>query len=363
MKRIETERLILRGFAAEDLMDFYEYAHSPGVGPRAGWKPHESIEESKKILGIFIREDNVFALELKATGKVIGSVGIHEDNIRAGAADCKLIGYVLSEQEWGKGLMPEAVNAVLSYLFDDMKCRLVSVQHYTSNLQSRRVIEKCGFTSEGTLAQGCKHFNGTFPDGCTYSMTRREYFIKKAENSRLKLRLPEELSKESYMEYYTEWQKEGGGFVPSPCSIKDKSYDEWLKADVLYRTAPREGFVPCTSYFLADDSGYIYGMVSIRHRLNEKLMLSGGHIGYGIRPTVRKKGYGKLILALALNKIAEMGYKKALVTCDKVNIGSASIIETNGGMLENVVLDDGEEINRYWINTAERSNAVMLSHV
>ena len=354
MKRLETERLILRGFTAGDLGDLYDYAKTPNIGPNAGWKPHESIGESQKILDMFIRDDNVFALEHKATGKVIGSLGIHEDKIRGKAEDCKTIGYVLAEQEWGKGLMPEAVNTVLSYLFDDMKCRLVSVQHFANNRQSRRVIEKCGFTREGVLAQSYKHYNGTYPDDCTYSITRREYLVRKASAFGLRLRLPEELPKESYMEYYSEWQDTGGHFIPSPCSKKDKSYEEWLNSDILSRTISREDYVPYTSYFLSDDQGFIYGMVNIRHRLNEKLLHSGGHIGYGIRPSVRKRGYGKLLLALALNRIAEMGYKKALVTCFKVNIGSASIIEANGGILENVVLNDGEELKRYWINTAER---------
>ena len=92
---IETERLILRAFRQEDLNDFYEYCRNPAVGPNAGWKPHESIEESQGILERFIEGNNILAITDKSNGKVIGSIGVHNDNTRS-YKNAKMIGYVLS---------------------------------------------------------------------------------------------------------------------------------------------------------------------------------------------------------------------------------------------------------------------------
>lgn len=86
MKTLETERLTLRPWRESDLEDFHEYCRDPEVGPNAGWKPHESLEESKKILGSFVNcdeaKDAERALVLKENGKVIGSVGILADRLR-----------------------------------------------------------------------------------------------------------------------------------------------------------------------------------------------------------------------------------------------------------------------------------------
>ncbi len=113
----------------------------------------------------------------------------------------------------------------------------------------------------------------------------------------------------------------------------------------------REGLVPETFYWLVDDSVYI-GRVSIRHTLNNRLLQFGGHIGYEIRPTKRRMGYGKCILQLGLAKARLLGITRALVTCDEDNIGSAKIIEANGGILENTVLLNHRAVatRRYWID-------------
>ena len=144
---LTTKRLILRPWTMDDLDDFYEYARVDGVGQMAGWAPHESIDQSREILKHFIEEKKTFALEYQK--KVIGSLGIEaydetkypdfkEDRARE-------IGYVLSKDYWGMGLMPEAVKRVIQYLFDDLHLDLIFCGHFVSNKQSARVQEKCGF--------------------------------------------------------------------------------------------------------------------------------------------------------------------------------------------------------------------------
>ena len=96
MQRLESERLILRGFTEQDTDDLYRYAVDPDVGPRAGWKPHESREESLSIIRMFIEEGDVFAIERKSDHRMIGTIGLHHDKWR-NLTDVKMIGYVLAQ--------------------------------------------------------------------------------------------------------------------------------------------------------------------------------------------------------------------------------------------------------------------------
>ena len=144
--RIETERLILRTWRESDLQDFYEYASVDGVGQMAGWLPHKSMDESKTILDMFRAEKKTFALELKENSKVIGSIGLEDiDFPDAKEMKGREVGYALSKIYWGRGLMPEAVKAVVSYCFDILHYDWLTCGHFSWNSQSRRVVEKCGF--------------------------------------------------------------------------------------------------------------------------------------------------------------------------------------------------------------------------
>lgn len=144
---LTTERLTLRPWRETDLEDFYEYARVDGVGQMAGWMPHKDMDESRSILSRFIQGKKTFALEYR--GKVIGSLGIemyNEENFpELATLQGREIGYVLSRDYWGRGLMPEAVQAVVKYLFETVDLDFVLVGHFDWNRQSRRVIEKCGF--------------------------------------------------------------------------------------------------------------------------------------------------------------------------------------------------------------------------
>ncbi|HSW48196.1 MAG TPA: GNAT family N-acetyltransferase [Candidatus Saccharimonadales bacterium] len=112
-----------------------------------------------------------------------------------------------------------------------------------------------------------------------------------------------------------------------------------------------EGYVANTELWLIDKDEFI-GFVNIRHSLTKHLLKVGGHIGYWIRPTKRHLGYGKEILRLSLIQIQKLRIKKALVTCDDTNSASRKIIESNGGILENIIENGSEnpKKRRYWIN-------------
>lgn len=147
---IETDRLLLRPFEKTDLRDFYAYAKEDGVGQAAGWKPHESIEESEGILQMFIDEKKTFALVDKASGRVIGSLGIEKYGMEDKLTEFdglwgRELGFVLAKEYWGKGLMPEAVSAVIAYCFDVLDYDFLICGYYDFNRRSARVQEKVGF--------------------------------------------------------------------------------------------------------------------------------------------------------------------------------------------------------------------------
>lgn len=150
--RIETQRLILRPWREDDWQDFYEYASVDGVGQMAGWQPHASIEETKFVLNLFVNGKKTLAIEEKKSGKVIGSISLDEQE------DCSTIpkemlgrelGYALNKAYWGAGMMPEAIQGVCRYCFAVLGYDYLSCGHFDFNQQSRRVIEKCGFSYVG----------------------------------------------------------------------------------------------------------------------------------------------------------------------------------------------------------------------
>ena len=144
---LKTDRLLLRAWQESDLDDFYQYASVDGVGQMAGWAPHKDKEESRKILEMFINEKKTFALVYG--DKVIGSLGIEKyDQKNFPEFDdlaTRELGFVLSKEYWGQGLMSEAVKEVCRYLFEEVKLDQLVCSHFLRNIRSKRVQEKCGF--------------------------------------------------------------------------------------------------------------------------------------------------------------------------------------------------------------------------
>lgn len=167
---IQTKRLTLRPFIMEDLADFYTYARVPGVGEKAGWPHHKSLEESRSILEKFIENKDNLALIDRATNRVIGSLGMH----RKDSEIYPSLGYVLSQDYWGKGLMTEAMLAVLNHLFTIEKWQGIAISHFIENVRSQRIIEKCGFRFVRRGPYVSAALNQTF-DAYYYELTAEEY--------------------------------------------------------------------------------------------------------------------------------------------------------------------------------------------
>ena len=166
------------------------------------------------------------------------------------------------------------------------------------------------------------------------------------------LATPSEIYKDSYIPGIKELQAEGRQtYVDIPSISKDFRGHVQLLLEQTNPARLKPGYVPASEYWLIDGDEWV-GRLSLRHELNEFLLKIGGHIGYEIRPSKRRRGYGKEILRLGLEKARELGLRRVLVTCDEDNIGSKKIIEANGGRLENALEVEGERVRklRYWID-------------
>ena len=162
----------------------------------------------------------------------------------------------------------------------------------------------------------------------------------------------DEIDELDYLIYIKEWEDSGEKIVPMASARAEISFDDFLKRMRKRETdkVREKGLVPATLYFLVDEKNKICGALDIIHELNEYLEEVGWNIGYGIAPSERKKGYGKIQLKLGLEKAKKIGLKKVLITCDDNNIGSAKTIEACGGIYNDTLADaEANRIKRYFV--------------
>ena len=154
------------------------------------------------------------------------------------------------------------------------------------------------------------------------------------------------------IDFLDECCNSGEKIVPSAIAKFDHhDFDNYCK--FIETREQRQVFdrVPASIYFTLDlDRNIIVGAVDIRHYLNDGLLLNGGHIGDGVRPSERRKGYATEQIRLALQKFKELSIDRVLMTCEDWNVGSAKSIINNGGILENEIEVEGKIFQRYWID-------------
>lgn len=175
-RQIETERLLLRRFVIEDAEDMYSgWCNDPEVTKYLTWPPHESADVTRYLLNTWIPEYEKgeyfnWVMELKETGKIIGNISVVQVREDIGEA---LIGYCMSREYWGHEYMPEALKAVIDYLFDVAGMNRVAASHDVNNPKSGRVMQKAGMKYEGTLRQAGHNMQGIV-DLCYYSVIKSD---------------------------------------------------------------------------------------------------------------------------------------------------------------------------------------------
>ncbi len=168
MKVLETPRLILRDWQKSDVNDLFEIMNDPYVC-MGGWEPHLTIDISNNVLNEYIGSDDRWAIELKQTQKVIGSIRLYPDNNR-GKIKAKMINYVLNKDFQGYGYMTEAVKRVVRYVSEELDTELLSAFHYPENVKSKNILENCGFEYEITIPRGHSRYDGQSFDSVCYCM-------------------------------------------------------------------------------------------------------------------------------------------------------------------------------------------------
>mgnify|MGYP001508680821 FL=1 len=266
-RSLETVRLLIRPFQEEDADAFFACCQNPNLGNNAGWAPHKTIEESRKILqDVFIGQENIWAMILKDAQQLIGSIGIVPDPKRENP-QVRMLGYWLDEAHWGKGYMTEAVQAILNYGFNELQLSLITANCYPHNKRSQQVLERNGFIYEGVLHQAELTYNGNIFDHLCY-------------------------------------------YLPNICQPAPQDYDEILEvweASVrhthhflteehiqFYKPLVRNHYLPAVELYIIRDAGRkIVPFMGLSDELIEMLFVNPGEQG---------KGYGKRLLEYATRK-------------------------------------------------------------
>ena len=158
--------------------------------------------------------------------------------------------------------------------------------------------------------------------------------------------------RQTHLEAFQEFQAHGEHLDLDLTLLADRLEDllAWIRAQQDPTTVD-PGHLPFFDYWLVDQEEWI-GKLTLRPRIDEQFLISGGHIGYEIRPSRRRRGYGTILLRLGLEKAREQDLSRVLLTCDETNVGSKKIIEANAGRYENAVQQEGTSVKklRYWID-------------
>ena len=168
------DRIFLRSVTEDDLMEIWQLYSDYEICLMCGARPVKSIVDAAFIMDILIKNNDSFTIVHKGTGKVVGLISIKKD-IHRYNQNAYMLGYLLKKSYWGRGIMPQAVKLAVKYSFNNLGADVVSVAHFTENLQSKRVIEKCGFNYEGTLRKEFRRWDGKVLDSCIYSILYEEF--------------------------------------------------------------------------------------------------------------------------------------------------------------------------------------------
>jgi RimJ/RimL family protein N-acetyltransferase len=289
---METKRISLRPWLDSDAETLYKYASDPDVGPRAGWPPHKSVEESLEVIrNVFNKDTTTWAIVLKETGEVIGAMGY------GASCDCKLptregepiVGYWVAKPYWNQGICTEALQLMLDHIRTTTDIQSLLSGHFVDNPASGRVMEKCGFVPTG---EECFDESQYMGEGRPIRVLRLEL-----KNNRMNIRLEqsqdyrevEDLTREAFWNVYR------------PGCTEHYVLNQ-------YRNNP--DFIPELD-FVMEENGKIIGHVMFS---KAEIMLDDGSSfpswtfgPISIHPDYKRKGYGLKLLQYALEKAKEMG--------------------------------------------------------
>lgn len=346
ISQLETERLILRELIEDDAEEMFKnWANDDEVSKYVRWSTHKDVKETKEYIKAEqekCRNENCYnwGIVLKEENELIGAIGAFpsEDNRIE-------IGYNIGKKHWRKGYTTEALKRVIKYLNIEEGIYRFRCAHAVLNPASGAVMRKAGFIYSH--------------DDSTEKFDKSIRFDIKVYNldiDKIKLIKPTEENEEQIIEYKKEHFENGETQIHAS-SKWDKldKYEDWLKLleDCSKKeTVPQDWTVATQFLGIREKDNKIIGMINIRHELtNDFLRNYAGHIGYGVRPSERKKGYVTQMLKQALIYCKEeLNLEKVMISCEKENEGSRKTIINARGILDREYkTEDGENVQIYWI--------------
>lgn len=177
---IKTQRLVLRRFAPDDAaLMFKNWAHDDRVTKYLLWDPHESVDVSSGKLSEWVEQyskDNCYHWAIELDGEPVGSIGVVEIEDKHSRGT---IGYCIGYDYWNKGIVTEALQAVIDYMFDNVNMNKLYAYHDVENIASGRVMEKCGMVQEGLLREDMLRRDGSYADMRLFGIMRSEWKAKR----------------------------------------------------------------------------------------------------------------------------------------------------------------------------------------
>lgn len=254
---LHTERLILRPWTTDDAEDLYRFASDPRVGAAADWPPHRSVEESLNVIRTEFSGDEIYALELRATGRATGCIGL----LRGAASHLPLpddeaeTGYWIGVPYWGQGLVPEALDALIRHAFMELKLSALWCCSFLDNCSSQRVQDKCAFREVRRESADPENPAGWARDVRISRLTRREACLRRLSLRRAEaenIPLIRKLAGEAFPATYRT--------LLSPAQLDYMM--EWMYAEESLVKQLGEGQV----YFIASFDGEPCGYVSVERQ-------------------------------------------------------------------------------------------------
>ena len=329
-QRIETCRLILRRFTDGDAEDmFNNWASDPKVTQFLTWPAHPNVEVTRRIVADWVShyEDGStfnWAVEWKETGRVIGGIAVVRLEETIDEAE---IGYCLSRSFWGRGIMPEALRAVMDYLFDTAGINRITASHDIRNPKSGRAMEKAGMRKEGIRRQGGRNIGGICDMAC-YAMLRSD---RTPPVHREKVRVQVRLAREEDLKRVNELRKQVNDlhvagkpeiFKPGFCDeLRDHIYTIW--------NSPRENIV------VAELDGRIVGFAVLNHitRPENPFMFERDFLDvdeFAVEEDCRRQGVASAMIRFIRDFAEDKGFSRVELNMWEFNRGALAFYEAAG---------------------------------
>ena len=327
---IETSRLLLRRFRIEDAEDmFTNWASDPEVTRFLTWPAHNDVSVSQTVLKDWIPryEDGSFfnwAIEWKETGSVIGSIAVVRTDPETETAE---IGYCLGRAFWGRGIMPEALRAVMDYLFDIAGANRIAAAHDAKNPNSGRVMEKAGMKREGIL-RGAGRNNQGVCDMVWYAALRddRTVYLRR-EKPQVTVRL----ARENELDRINELRKQVNDLhvAGKPEIFKPGFCDDLRDYIHLIRQDPKKEIV------VAEIQGKICGVAVLNHiiRPENPFMYERNYLDideFGVDEGCRRQGAATAMVRFIQDRARERGFHRLELNMWAFNRGALAFYESVG---------------------------------